>query len=238
MGDYAPAALVALGKKCARELPTCRFSGVLGDRSHTYGYHRGRSVLPWNDYSVKLPLDRQGPSGAASAIDLSFSTAYMKIMTKRLKASALDPNDNRLECVREFYGTLDGKRVYGLIKDSKTGVWSQATSDDSHLWHIHISLFRLFCSNSAEAQKIFDVLAGKPVAESTLAEKVVTMQEALKALLTAIPFAATGPGGRHTQKGKNAVSIKTELDYIWEDVETIKAQVAEILCLIKEGGAK
>lgn len=235
MGDYAPAALLKLGKKCDKELPTCRFSGVLGDRNHTYGYHRGRNVLPEIDYSVRLQLDKLGPAGAASAIDLSFSAAYMRIMTDRLRRSALDPNDDRLECVREFYGTLNGRTVFGLMKDSKTGKWYSSTADNSHLTHIHISIFRAFCNTYAEVRKIFDVLAGVPLASSTLGEEVIALRDALKALVTAIPFAKTGPGGRHTKKGKGAVSIKTELDYIWEDIEKLNSKVDEILVILKEG---
>src|SRR5688572_33228128 len=105
--DLAPPNMVRAGKEADKEIPGCTFSGVLGDRAHTYGYHRGRNVLPTSDYSVKLPLDKGGNSKYASGLDLKFTTTQMKVVTARLRDSALDPDDPRMEPVREFYGTLN-----------------------------------------------------------------------------------------------------------------------------------
>ena len=50
--------------------------GIVGDVRHTAGYHLGRDRIysstgqGSDDYSVKLPRDKAGLSGAASAIDL------------------------------------------------------------------------------------------------------------------------------------------------------------------------
>lgn len=160
--DYASPALDRLGRKVARELPGCTFAGVLGDRRHVYGYHRGRNRLPKTDYSVQLPLDREGPSNYSAGLDLTFTTSQMKVVTARLRKSALDPNDPRLEPIREFYGTLDGKRVFGLMKNGLSTSWYSSTADNSHLWHIHLSFFRKFCNNEAAIQGVMDVLKGIP----------------------------------------------------------------------------
>jgi LysM repeat protein len=174
MADYAPDALVRAGKEAAKEIPSAKFSGVLGDRNHTYGYHRGRNVLPKNDYSVTLSLDKQGPAGAASALDISLSAAQMKVVTKRLRDAALDPNDTAMEAVREFYGTLDGKKVFGLIHDSEQGYWRNSTSDSSHLWHIHISFFRKYANNYAAVRKVIDVMKGVKASKPPVATTPVS----------------------------------------------------------------
>lgn len=160
--DVAPPNMVRAGKEAAKEISGCTFSGILGDRAHTYGYHRGRNVLPKSDYSVRLPLDKLGTSKYASALDLKFTAAQMKVVTARLRKSALDPNDPRMEPVREFYGTLNGRTVFGLIKNDLDGPWRSSTSDSSHLWHIHISFFRKFSNDYKAIRGVVDVMKGVP----------------------------------------------------------------------------
>lgn len=160
--DVAPPNMVKAGLEADKEIPGCTFSGVLGDKAHTYGYHRGRNVLPSGDYSVRLSLDKLGTSRYASALDLSFTAAQMKVVTARLRKSALDPNDPRMGAVREFYGTLNGRTVFGLTHTSENGFWSPATSDSSHLWHIHLSFFRKFSNDYKSIRGVVDVMKGVP----------------------------------------------------------------------------
>lgn len=159
--DYAPNAIVNAGRRADREIPGSTFSGVKGDNRHFYGYHRGRCVLK-GDYSTRLPLDKKGPACACSALDMSFTKSQMKVVTSRLRASALDPNDPRMEPVREFYGTLNGSSVFGFTKDDLDGPWRGSSSDKSHLWHIHISFFRAFAENAKAIDGVIDVMAGVP----------------------------------------------------------------------------
>ncbi len=117
-----------------------------------------------NNYSVELSLDRnvQGILREYSrAIDLSLATrADMIKYTKRLRASALDPKDNRLNCLREFYGTIDGENVYGLIHDGFNADWHISSADDSHLSHLHLSFFAMFCNNELMVDGVLSVLFG------------------------------------------------------------------------------
>src|SRR5690606_27129541 len=96
-------------------------------------------------------LDQQGPSDKAAAIDYTMSDAEMRRRTGYLSRAA-DRNDPRLAAVREFYGTLDSRNVFGRIKDSRTGAWRASTSDKSHLWHIHLSVFRAYTNNWGELE--------------------------------------------------------------------------------------
>lgn len=127
------------------------------------GYHSSRqenqSKWPGN-YSIRVALDQQGPSDKAAAIDYTMSDAEMRLRTGYLAAAA-ERNDPRLAAVREFYGTLNSRTVFGRIKDSRTGPWRASTSDNSHLWHIHISIFRAYTNQWDELEPILSVLAGE-----------------------------------------------------------------------------
>lgn len=161
MAEYAPDALVWLGSRVTPDLGGV-LSGIVGDQAHTYGYHRGAAYVNWGDYSTTLPEDRQYPSAhMASAIDMSFNDSKMRLYTGRLKVAA-DKNDPRLKYVREFYGTLNSSSVYGRTHNGSTDAsWEFASSDSSHLWHIHLSILRKYCNNIVAIKGLLEVLQGK-----------------------------------------------------------------------------
>lgn len=143
------------------EIPGVRLGGIYANKS---GYHNTRknnqSRWPGN-YSIRLSLDiSKGPSDKARAIDYTMSDAEMRKRTGYLRRSALDPRDDRLAAVREFYGTLDSKSVYGLIKSDEDGPWNSSSADSTHLWHIHISVFTAFVNIWSALESIVSVLAG------------------------------------------------------------------------------
>jgi hypothetical protein len=159
MGEYAPQALVDLGKKIAKAIPGATFSGVLGDADHGYGYHRARAVLESSDYSVTLPADKQGDAWAASAVDVSFSPTSQKLVTQRM-IDAVKRKDPRLKAVREFFGSIDGQTVTG--RDVPSG--RTVSSDDSHLWHVHWSILRKFSNDAAALAGVFEIATGADMA--------------------------------------------------------------------------
>lgn len=167
MPEYAPAALRWLADEIVAAIPSAEFSGIVGDPAHTYGYHRARNVLPSSDYSVQTAPDRKGDGWAASAFDIKFNSTWMKIVTKRLMDSAKDPYDLRLNCMREFFGTLDGSTVVGW--DTYYG--HPVTSDDSHRWHVHGSVLRQYADNKTELAKVLAVIKGE---DDVTAEEVWT----------------------------------------------------------------
>lgn len=137
-------------------MPQAQLSGIVGDRAHTYGYHRGRNYVGRGDYSATQADDRAGPGEAASALDVTLNPSDMITVTKRLIA-AVNRNDPRLHGLREFYGTTNGKVVTG--RDVRTH--NVVTSDPSHLWHIHCSGYRRWADDPASWVKIAEVFAGK-----------------------------------------------------------------------------
>lgn len=156
--EFAPLAIEALFTAASNALPfQIELGGILGDPNHTKGYHRARAVLPADDYSVTLPRDRGGRPWAASALDITpVNSDHVRILTGRLRA-AVDRADPRLGPLREFYGTLNGRDVYGW--DLATS--EPAISDSSHLWHLHLSFYRDSASQRSRLVPLARVLAGR-----------------------------------------------------------------------------
>lgn len=113
-----------------------------------------------NHYSSRLAEDLNGPDDLAAAIDYTMSDGEMRRRTGYL-VDAAERDDPRLRPVREFYGTVDSATVVGRIKDGSDAAWRWSTSDDSHLWHIHISIIRSFVGDWAALQGVLSVLSGE-----------------------------------------------------------------------------
>jgi hypothetical protein len=154
-GEYAGKGPLACWEAIDAAVGSAQLSGIVGDQAHTYGYHRGRNYVPSSDYSVQQADDQAGPGYAASALDVTLSDADMKAVSKRLNA-AVNAGDPRLRCLREWYGTIDGLTVTG--RDVRTG--NYLTSDDSHLWHVHLSFYRRWADDETEARQVAAVCTG------------------------------------------------------------------------------
>jgi hypothetical protein len=152
--------------------PTVLLGGVYAAKS---GYHNYRGALDDDDYSVgHLLADRRGSAIKASAIDLTMSAAAMVRYTRRLDvaARARDPRlyTARGPVLREFIGTKDNRTVYCyvLVGGRPLGVGADAGADpgrdDSHLWHIHLSIIRQFCEDWAALDGVLSVLRGESLA--------------------------------------------------------------------------
>lgn len=157
MNEYAPPALRGLYDLIKSGLPAAEMSGIVGDSAHTYGYHRCRNVIPGGDYSRQHSLDQQGDGWAASALDVKLPPEQMRAVTARLMdaAKAADP---RLRALREFCGTTDGTRTHAFDLSNRReslGEW-----DASHLWHIHLSIYRAHANDTAALAPIANVMAG------------------------------------------------------------------------------
>ncbi|MGV1010114.1 MAG: hypothetical protein ACOYBY_16155 [Dermatophilaceae bacterium] len=132
------------------------------------GYHNTRAHNVADNYSVRDEEDKGGPADKAAAYDWTFPEAqrskpdYRRInkYSQRLITSGKDPNDPRLNGWREFYGQADS--------DSDVEGWDfrydrPVTSDDSHLWHIHLSEDRDKVTNLGNKLALLSVLKGETV---------------------------------------------------------------------------
>lgn len=137
------------------------FSGIVGDLQHRLegGYHISRQDQPSDNYSCQLPEDREGRADDAAAVDMNMMPKDMTLVTGRLLKSAKDKNDPRLDCVREFFGTLDGKVVTGWDCYN----YEPSSSDDSHLWHLHMSILRKFVRDAVALRGPLSVIKGETV---------------------------------------------------------------------------
>lgn len=152
--------------------PSVQLGGIYAAKG---GYHDTRQAAGSRDYSVgEVAADRNGPGDKASAIDLTMPQAAMIRYTTRLRDAA-KRRDERLHIggvpiIREFIGTDNGSRVYcyvltggrarGLPADASDD-WGR---DSSHLWHLHISIIRQFCTDAGAMSRLLSVLTGEPLA--------------------------------------------------------------------------
>lgn len=147
-------------------IPGVQLSGIYANKK---GYHNtvNANLKSWPDnYSVKLPLDLvQQNRTKARAIDLTMSDSEMVKWTTRMKNAAENPSDTRLGAVKEFFGTLDNKTVFGLGKDTVTGRWRRVTADKTHLWHGHTSFFTSYVNSWVRLRPLISVWAGRSFVE-------------------------------------------------------------------------
>jgi hypothetical protein len=155
---YAPPELLALAYRLEDACPTAVFSGIVGDVSHTYGFHCSARQLDWNrgDYSLADAdnwAGAQADPDAAAALDISMGPADMRTVTGRLHISWADPTDDRLSSWYEFIGTVDSVNVGRWV--CYPPMWGGPyTSDSSHLRHIHASCLR----NHVHDQRAMDAM--------------------------------------------------------------------------------
>jgi hypothetical protein len=154
MAEYAPQAIKDMFARIQQGIPSALMGGIIGDSAHDYGYHRGRNYVSANDYSVTHPADQQGDGEAACGLDISWGKASDQYTVSQRLLNA--KNDARMNCIREFFGSVDGYNVCGW--DYTYNHW--ATSDSSHLWHIHISIHRNSATNAAGLNAVADVIVG------------------------------------------------------------------------------
>jgi hypothetical protein len=130
-------------------IPGAQDGGTYGDFKSCYHNSMQNNLNDYpGAYCVRLPLDLTGPPDLGRAIDTTMSDAEMRKRTGFLKAAAEHPEDNRLDCLREFIGTLDSVNVFCMTHDTDSGgAWSYDWGrDSSHLWHTHKSIFTKYCA--------------------------------------------------------------------------------------------
>lgn len=141
-------------------IPGVRLGGIYADKPAYHNTVNANLAKYPGNYSIKLPLDLREPRDKARAIDLTMSDAEMKKRTGYLRRAALHPDDDRLDCVREFFGTLDNETVYGLTHDGPGEPWREVESDLTHLWHEHCSIFTDFVNDWAMLEGLLSTLSG------------------------------------------------------------------------------
>jgi hypothetical protein len=146
--------------------PGTQNGGIYADKS---GYHNTRAAneAKWpSNYSIREAEDQGGPDDKAAACDWTFPDAqggnYVTISRyfRLLLASGQDSNDPRLDGWRECFGQADN--------DTEVEGWDfrhdrTTTSDNSHLWHIHLSEDRDKVASYDNKKALLSVLKGETV---------------------------------------------------------------------------
>lgn len=175
MATLVPRALSRVYDHIGPYLSSDRKGGIANAGSP--GYHTSREDLLKQkrsaDYSIQAPADKRGNAKNAAGIDITLSDAEMKTVSTRLREACTPDSggeyDPRIECIREFIGTVDGRNVSGYNRyasgsgsRSSTGWKSSGYGDSSHLWHVHVSVFRDRVEDENEMLGLSEVIAGLP----------------------------------------------------------------------------
>jgi hypothetical protein len=164
----APPKLLALVRRLENAIPSAVFSGIVGDSSHTYGFHLSGSQLRWDreDYSLRNDDNWSGARAHpdwASAFDMSMSAGDMTLIHSRIRSSWADPNDDRLAGWYEHVGAIHG-RVSRLV--SYEPEWGEFfDSDETHTWHEHTSCRRSTLDDQRVMDALYSVWTGQRFAE-------------------------------------------------------------------------
>lgn len=139
----------------------------LGITVNKGGYHSTRNWLKANkptDYSIQEAIDKLGPSDEGSALDWGFHDANERSdfrtiakFSRRLYEAGQN-HDPRAYPLREFYGNTDLDRDVEGWSYFRDGPRS---SDDTHLFHIHFSVWRKYINDPAAMRSILSILKGE-----------------------------------------------------------------------------
>lgn len=159
-----PDAVYSVFHHVKARVPSARYGGAYVRKP---GFHSSveDNLASWpNNYSIREAINRRDPRTVTRALDITLADDDMRTLTRRL-VDAVARNDPRLEGLREFFGTLDGRTVYGRARRGPDTDWYDATADSSHLWHIHLSFFTPFADDWAALSGLVSILIGEPLAE-------------------------------------------------------------------------
>lgn len=155
-----------------------QLAGIVHGPNDTPGFHWSRNELAaagaLGNYSMADARNRTGGIAhpdLASALDFHFGPTGMITVTKRLIASAKDPNDHRLDGVYEFCGTTSGTAPHPYTVATNTDDPANTQGwDYSHVTHVHLSFWRDTVNNYDAIKGVADVIAGLPLHPATDAQ--------------------------------------------------------------------
>lgn len=210
---------------CARYNRPAYAAGVKGDEFHLRGAHRSRSWILRSvyctnrSYTVTHPDDLAGDENWCAGLDFNpGSTETLVAICRRLDAAA---RAGRIEEVSEWYGNVDGDAVV----DGWNNVLNRAaTSDSSHLWHLHVTVKRRWANDAAVMQRLYEILTGDEMLqdERTAVLNTYRAQQYMDGRLHAITF------GLDEVADHSAFLSDGEPVWIVQQVKAIAAKVAAL----------
>jgi hypothetical protein len=188
--------------------------------THFRGYHRSRAFIlnsprcTDRGYSVTAEVNKGGNPNWVSGMDMTLPKAVLLAVCQRLNAAVLS---GKMEKVLEWYGNLDGDtRVDGYDNIANR----VASSDSSHLWHLHFSVARAHANDNHD--DLFYVLTGtEPVAPPAKDSQAVRIHDpnSLRVVETIVP-AGSGITNwmqalHHWYRSPGEPGSTRELEHMW-----------------------
>lgn len=160
-----------LVERCTTLTATAFSDEYGGTYTNKAGSHNTRSNLiaqgKTNDYSIRDPLNKQGPSDKTAAFDWTFPSAQggnygaIILYSARIKI-AWEQNDPRTYALQEVLCEADGDY------DPEGYVFYPSHSfrvpDRTHKWHIHFGFIRKYLNDQAAFDAIFSIIVGESLA--------------------------------------------------------------------------
>jgi hypothetical protein len=157
-------------EQCLALTPTSWVDEYGGTYTDKAGSHNSRERLIAkglsNDYSIRDPLNKQGPGDKGAAFDWTFPTAHGGNYAEIVKYSAR---------IKTAWETRD-PRAYALFEvlceadfdyDPEGYVFyptrSLRTPDRTHKWHIHMGFIRKYLNDWAAFRDLFSLVSGEPL---------------------------------------------------------------------------
>ncbi len=131
--------------------------GAAGDNNHLYGRHRSYA---WDDVSRYCTNPRYGTTDGR---DQGGNRDWYRACDVGITGQALYDASHRIDAlvrsggapgIAEWFGTFDGQTVVGWFEGRPS------TSDDSHLYHLHIGFWNESADNAALMQLVYATITG------------------------------------------------------------------------------
>jgi hypothetical protein len=142
-------------------------TGSKGDNRHLRGRHRSRN---WclnstfclsRSYGTTDTRDKRGDGDWLRATDAGLVGTALREASARLDKAV---KAGRLPLVAEWFGTIDGRTVTGWFQGHVS------SSDDSHLYHLHLGYWTGMCDNADQFRLLGDIITGEDEDMATAAE--------------------------------------------------------------------
>lgn len=188
--------------------------GAPGDNNHLYGRHRSAnwdrtSIYCTNrSYGTTDARDKRGDQNWYRAVDVGIKGQPLYDACHRLDTLVRAGN---LPGLAEWFGTFDGKTVVGWYEGHPS------SSDDSHLWHLHVGLWNGSANDETTMRILYDAITGEgddmPLSEQD-AQALIYREEAI---INNRPEVAGGPtAGERNKLHDKLAELEAKLDALLE----------------------
>lgn len=172
----SPPALVRLFEEFEKGYGKPDVTRLNGIYHNKRGYHNKPVNLPGSDYSLQHSRDKAGARRYptyGSAIDINFENARLRsdfrdiaVVSNRLLVASRNRDPRLVKAIREWFGNADlDRQVEGWTfwRTASPHSAGAASSDSTHLFHIHLSFWRDTVNDWNVVKGVLDVMLGRDI---------------------------------------------------------------------------